>query len=319
MTLEQLRIFIEVAALEHVTRAAEKLHMTPSAVSAAIQALETRHAVTLFDRVGRSIELNGNGRRFLDQAERVLASARAAEAALMDLSGLADGALTIAASRTVGTYWLLPRLAVYRRRHPGIRLQVAIANSAEVGDAVQAGRAELGLIEWPGESARESAGEAASELVEVGDAGKAGWRRGVVLRQFAGDEMIVVVAPDHPWAGRRTPVSDLTESRWVLREPGSGTRDAFHGMLRQWGVDRRRIDIELVLPANEAVLGAVEAGLGATLISRSVAVSALRLGQVVEAPIAPQSRPYFLLHHGERYRSKAAQAFEALVFAPSPV
>jgi DNA-binding transcriptional LysR family regulator len=91
MTLEQLRIFEAVAQREHVTRAAQALNLTQSAVSAAIAALEERHSVALFSRVGRRIELTDAGRLFLDEARAVLARARAAELALSEIAGLERG------------------------------------------------------------------------------------------------------------------------------------------------------------------------------------------------------------------------------------
>ncbi len=197
MTLEQLRIFVEVAARQHITKAAAHLNMTQSAVSAAITALETRHGVTLFDRVGRSIVLNRTGQLFLKEAQAVLTSAKAAEAALMDLSGLMHGELTIMASQTIGGYWLSPRLATFRRNYPGIELAIRIGNTAEVSDAVANGEVEVGLIEWPSD------------------------RRGVSARQIALDEMIVVVASNHPWAdGKSRAPTDFSQTQWVLREQG---------------------------------------------------------------------------------------------------
>lgn len=293
MTLEQLRIFVAVAAVEHITRAAETLHMTQSAVSAAISSLEGRHGVRLFDRVGRSIMLNSTGRLFLAEAQKVLAAAQAAEAALADLSGLMRGDLSIMASQTVASYWLPARLAAYRRRHPGIRLSVGIGNTAEVSRAVRDGKAEIGLIEWADD------------------------QPGVTARLVAMDEMVVIVAPGHPWATRTRPVTDLTESAWVLREPGSGTRRAFDSLAAAHGLDPARLGPDLELPENEAVVGAVEQGMGATLISRSVVAAALAHGRLVEAAIAPLPRPYFLLRHQERYRSRAADAFAALVTPPA--
>src|SRR5262249_10184228 len=113
MTLEQLRIFEAVAQREHVTRAAEALNLTQSAVSAAIAALEDRHAVALFSRVGRRIELTDAGRLFLDEASAVLARARAAELALSEIAGLERGALTIYASQTIASYSLPFRLVSF--------------------------------------------------------------------------------------------------------------------------------------------------------------------------------------------------------------
>jgi len=290
MTLEQLRIFVEVARHQHVTRAAEHLNMTQSAVSAAITALETRHGVTLFDRVGRSIVLNQTGQLFLKEAQQVLASARAAEAALMDLSGLMHGELSIIASQTVAAHWLSPKLAAYRSLYPGIKLNVGIGNTAETADAVMNGKAEIGLIEW-----RED-------------------RRGVSARQVAIDEMIVIVGRDHPWAdGRPRRAEDFKDISWVLREAGSGTRHAFESMIEAKGMTLAALDVALTMPANEPIIGAVEAGLGATLMSRSIAAPFLKGGSIAEAAVTPLPRPFFLLRHEERYRSKAADAFDVMI------
>src|SRR5271166_5873830 len=99
MTLEQLRIFVAVAEREHMTRAAEVLRLTQSAVSGAIAALEARHSITLFNRVGRRIELTQDGRIFLEQARSVLRTADAAELSLLELRGLSRGVMTVHASQ----------------------------------------------------------------------------------------------------------------------------------------------------------------------------------------------------------------------------
>jgi DNA-binding transcriptional LysR family regulator len=290
MTLEQLRIFAEVAARQHITKASDHLNMTQSAVSAAITALETRHGVTLFDRVGRSIVLNRTGQLFLKEAQAVLASAKAAEAALMDLSGLMHGELSLMASQTIGGYWLSPRLAAFRRNYPGIELAVRIGNTAEVSNAVANGEVEVGLIEWPND------------------------RRGVSARQVAMDEMIVVVAPSHPWAdGKARGPADFPQTQWVLRERGSGTRLAFESLLHKAGLDIEALDVAMVLPENEPLVGVVEAGIGATLMSRSVIAMKLETGLLAEVNMPPLPRPFFLLRHEERYRSKAADAFDAMI------
>ena len=147
MTLEQLRIFIAVAERQHVTRAADVLNLTQSAVSSAITTLEARHGVALFDRVGRGIVLNRAGEMFLAEARKVLAQAQAAEAALADLSGLERGRLSIHASQTIASYWLPPRLTRFHEAHPGIEIDVAIGNTAQVARAVAEGDAEIGLVE----------------------------------------------------------------------------------------------------------------------------------------------------------------------------
>ena len=147
MTLEQLRIFVAVAEREHVTRAAEAIHRTQSAVSAAIAGLEHQSGVTLFHRVGRRIALTEEGRQFLVEARAVIAQADAAERALADLAGMKRGTLTLMASQTIASYWLPPKLVQYRARHPNVTVKAMIGNTAEVADAVEQGRVEIGLVE----------------------------------------------------------------------------------------------------------------------------------------------------------------------------
>src|SRR5271168_1462437 len=131
MTLEQLRIFVAVAEKQHVTRAAAELNLTQSATSAAIAALEARYGIKLFDRIGRNIALTQTGRDFLIEARAVLARAKDATQVLHDLAGLKRGSLTVAASQTIGNYWLPSRIQAFRSAFPGIDLQLAIMNTEQ--------------------------------------------------------------------------------------------------------------------------------------------------------------------------------------------
>jgi DNA-binding transcriptional LysR family regulator len=286
MTLEQLRIFVAVAERQHVTRAAEALNLTQSAVSSAVTALETRHAVVLFDRVGRNIVLNQAGKAFLPQAREILAKVASAEAALDDIAGLSRGTLSIQASQTISSYWLPPRLAAFHRLYPGIEIEIAIGNTAQVAKAVTDGFAELGFVE--------------------GEIDNPALSRSVVDH----DRLALVVCPDHPWT-KQPPVraDQFDQSPWVLREPGSGTRSTFEAVLDAAGLGVAGLDVAFVLPGNEAVRTAVETGAGATVISRSAAASGLASGALVEIPFEFPARPFFLLRHVQRYRSRAGQTF----------
>jgi DNA-binding transcriptional LysR family regulator len=290
MTLEQLRIFVAVAEREHMTRAAAALALTQSAVSGAIQALETRHAVTLFARVGRRIELTEDGRAFLSDARAVLRAADAAEQALLDRRGLTRGSVTVHASQTTGAYWVPQRLARFRARYPGIDIKMAIGNTEQVAAAVASGRAELGFVEGS---------------VEQPD---------LVVDPVDLDRLVVVVARSHPW-GRMTRVAParLGETKWVLRERGSGTRAVFEAALTRLGIGVDDLDVVLELPSNEAVMAAVEAGAGASAISRFVAAPALHLKTVNAVAFAPLERPFVMLRHRDRTPSLAARALIAMI------
>jgi DNA-binding transcriptional LysR family regulator len=290
MTLEQLRIFIAVAEREHVTRAAEALHLTQSAVSAAIAALENRYRVALFHRVGRRIELSAEGKLFLGEARAVLAQAEAAERTLADLSGLRRGSLAVEASQTIASHWLPSRLVAFRRIHPDINVGLAVGNTLQVAKAVREGVAELGFVEG-------HIDEPALALTEVDR-----------------DRLVIVVAPDHPWARKaKLRAADLVTSEWVLREAGSGTRSEFAAALRTYDIPETALDIALELPSNDAVRAAVEAGLGATAISELAAASGLQSGALVRAKFNLPARIFNMLLHGARYQSRAAQAFVAMI------
>lgn len=290
MTLEQLRIFVAVAEREHVTRAAADLHLTQSATSAAIAALENRYDTKLFDRVGRRIELTEAGRLFLIEARAVLARARAAETLLTDLAGLKHGALSLAASQTVGNYWLPPLMQRYRERHPGVTMSLRIGNTEQVAQWVLETSADIGLIEG-----------------EIDDAT-------LSVSQVAEDEMVLVVGRGHPWAGRAsvTP-EELTQSGWILREPGSGTRSIFENWLAETGGAPETLQVAMEFPSNEAIRAAVEAGAGATVISRLVAEAMLRAGSLVQVGLALPKRRFYALRHKERHVTHAERAFAAML------
>jgi DNA-binding transcriptional LysR family regulator len=288
MTLDQLRVFVEVAERGHVTRAAEALHISQSAASAAIAALEEHYQIKLFDRVGRGIQLSEAGRIFVREARAVLERASMAQSVLQDLAGSPAGPIALAASQTIATYWLPHRLATFHLANPCVRLNVAIRNTHEVESAVADGEVSIGLVEGP-------------------------TQHPVVSRiRIDHDQMVLVVA-----AGRAAPAEnpggkvDLRALNWVIREPGSGTRRALEDLVAREGLSLEDLNIFLELPGNEAVRAAVEAGAGATIISRHVVASAIAAGRLKEIPIDLPQREYALLRHRDRHATLGQRALVA--------
>ncbi|MGH1573172.1 LysR substrate-binding domain-containing protein [Methylobacterium sp. P31] len=295
MTLDQLRIFVAVAERQHVTRAAEALNIVQSAVSAAVSGLEGRHAVKLFHRVGRGIELTDAGRIFLGEARAVLARADAAELVLADLSGLRRGTLCAHASQTIASHWLPRHLVAFRAAYPEIKVRLAVGNTADVARAVNEGAAELGFVEG-----------------EVEDPALAS-------AAVAQDRLVLVVPPGHPFAATDAlTAADLLAHRWVLREEGSGTRSVFEAALAAVGVPPEDLTVALELPSNEAVLAAIEAGAGASVLSEVVVAAKLAAGALVAAPFPLPTRTFRMLRHKERYRSRAADALLGLIREDKP-
>jgi DNA-binding transcriptional LysR family regulator len=290
VTLDQLRIFVAVAERQHITQAASALNLAQSAVSHAIAALEAQYDTKLFDRVGRHIELTQIGHVFLAEARAVLARAKLAELALDDLGTLKRGKLSIQASQTIASYWLPRHLVAFRRAYPLIEIDLAVGNTAQAVAAVESGAAELAFVEGVVQS---------QQLASI---------------RVARDQLVVVVAPDHPWSGRaRLGPDDLAQAEWVLRERGSGTRSVFEDALARLGVDPATLRVQLELPSNEAVRAAVEAGLGATAISASVAAPSIEAHLLHQVAFHLPEREFHVLRDPQRYTSRAAQALLAIV------
>tara|TARA_R110002095_G_scaffold203343_2_gene185241 strand:- start:541 stop:1509 length:969 start_codon:yes stop_codon:yes gene_type:complete len=288
MTFEQLRIFLVVADLQHVTRAARQLNLTQSAVSAAISALEARYEVRLFDRIGRGIVLNSAGQVFVAEARRVMDNVAHAQTFLAELSGTPAGRLTIAASQTVASHWMPQLLVRFSARFPKVDLRLQAGNTETVARAVREHEVDVGVIEG-----------------RLGDSG-------LLMEPVARDRLVLIVGPDHPWADHR-PINmgDLTSTTWIMRESGSGTRAAFHDDLRASDIDPEALKILMELPSNEACLAAVAAGQSATVLSRRAAATAIEAGRLKEIALDLSVRHFTALRHPERQESLALRELMA--------
>jgi len=285
MNLDQLRIFIAVAARGHVTRAAKTLGMSQSAVSAAVKALETSTGVRLFDRVGRNIELSQAGAAFLPEAKAVLDRASAARHVLENLSRRVAGSLSIAASQTIAGYWLPTRLAAFHDTYPAVRLDVSAGNTRQVETAVLDGSVDIGLVE----------GRTRSDVLK---------RTRVDI-----DRLVLVTGPD---AGTRFGPAgpDIAGMRWIVRERGSGTREVLEDIATQQGLAFDELQVFLVLPGNEAIRQAVEAGAGATVISERVVARSITEGTLTHIPLDVPVRDFAMITHSERRPSLALIALK---------
>jgi len=285
MTLEQLRIFVCVATRLNMTRAAEELHITQSGVSASISALENTYGTALFDRVGRRIELSAAGEAFLVEAEKVLRQVGSAQRALLDLSNLRRGSVSVCASQTVGNYYLPEIIAKFHVRWPSLDIGLHITNTAGAVRMLSEGKAEIALVEG-------------------------GYDEPTLASQtIKGDRICVFVPRTHPWASRTPAPEELLTGGWVLREDGSGTRSEFMAGLVGLGLDPDQLEIQLELPTNEAVRSAVLAGAGPGALSELVVADALASGALARVDVALPSRAFTILRHAERKLSRAGDVF----------
>lgn len=292
LTLRQLLIFTAIADAGSTTAAGLRLALSQSATSGALNELENLLGAQLFDRVGKRLHLNDNGRSLLPQARALLESAQDIESQFGAGSGAAGRdamatRLRIGASTTIGNYLLPALVASYLRAWPAAGIDVQIGNTREVAESVTRLEVDLGLIEGP-------CREAEVRVVP--------WRE---------DELVIVCAPTHPLVqsgGQRVPLKALRQTLWLLREPGSGTREATEQALLS---HLHHLDGEMLPGSTEAIKQAAAEGVGLACLSLCAVQDLLTLGRLVvlETTLPRLTRRLYLIHHRRKRFSANLQRF----------
>ena len=285
-TLRQLEVFLAVARLGSVSRAARELAMSQSATSGSLGDLERQFDVRLFDRIGKRLQPSDLGNALRARAEAVLDQARELERGLESQHQAAR--LRVGATLTIGNYLAVPLMARFMRQHPTAEVTLAVANTEEIARQVGNFEIDVGLVE----------GEVADPDLEL-----TAWRD---------DELAVFCAPGHPLARKRALTDrDLKAAPWIVRERGSGTRQAFDRAMRGLLPDLR---IALTLQNTEAIKRAVEAGLGIGCVSRIALDDAFqrRTLAACRVPHRDFHRQFFFLLHRRKFRSAGIDRWIAL-------
>jgi len=294
LTLRQLQIFAAIARAGSTTAAAAEIALSQSATSAALNELESLLGGRLFARAGRGLVLNELGRTMLPQALALVDAAQGLEGEFGG-AGRAALQLRLAASTTTGNY-LLPRvMAAWRRKVPTAAFTLEIGNTQRVVRAVADFEADLGFIEGPTADAR------------------------LKVIPWVDDEMVVVGSPQHPLVratrgARKATFAQLREQTWLLREPGSGTREVVEAALQP---RLHGIRAEVELGSAEAIKAAAAEGMGLTCLSRHVVedLVALRRLAILRTQLPPVRRKLYVIHHERRWLSPALERFLAFCLA----
>jgi DNA-binding transcriptional LysR family regulator len=287
MDTRQLAAFCEVVDRKSFSQAAERLGVTQPAVSLQIRSLEKRLGTRLLDRSGRRVEPTEPGRRLYRAAQRMLA----VEGQLLDELAGEDGALrgelTLGASTGPGGTVVPVLLGEFQREHPELTVALSISDTNRVIEQVAERELELGIV---GASPR---------------------HRGVVFEPFFRDEVILVVPPGHPFAGKEVTLEQLREEPLILMQAGAGVRQVIEDELRRGPVRLRDLDVRLELGLQESVKSAAAAGFGVTFISRSGVEAELAAGTLATARVKglEPAREISLVRPAGRSPSRAAEAF----------
>lgn len=287
ITLRQLNVFVNVARFSNVTKAAQEISLTQSAVSMALTELEKQLGAPLFNRAGRRLLLNDYGQRVLPMAQQILAQAAEIESSFSQTPETLSGQLNIGASTTIANYLVPPVIAAMICAHPNVHVDLFDGNTQQIMDELLAYNIDVGLIE----------GVCHHALIDCQP-----WRK---------DRLRVFCAASHPLAGKAVCMEDLIEAKWVLREPGSGTRAVFemaiYGKIEP-------LNVVMELRRGEAIKQAVKTGIGIGCLSEMYLDSELRTGELieVETPFLELQRDLFILRHKSHYASPLVETFLAL-------
>ena len=284
MTLRHMKIYCAVCEANYnTTRAAERLNMTQPAVSLAIRELERYYGIVLFDRIGRRLQITPAGENFLQYALRISAQFDDMEREMRNWDSI--GLLRVGASITVGSQFLPSYVKVFYHRHPGTQVQVSVAPSDQLEKALMNNELDFALIE----------GRPHSPAMHV--------------EEYMEDRLSVVASPRGGFRqGQKLTLEEFRKQRFLLRERGSGTREAFDKAIAIAGISVRPI---WEATSTTALVNAVINDLGIAILSHRMIQGALERGLVITLGVEGMDfrRSFYIIHHRDKYLPPTARAF----------
>jgi DNA-binding transcriptional LysR family regulator len=294
-TLRQLEVFVATAQKASVTQAAAAIGVTQSAASMALADFERQLGTRLFDRIGKRLALNEDGRMLYPQAVEMVERAQAMEG-LFTSAGRAVN-LRLGASTTIGNYLLPSVIGRLHAERPGSRIGMDVGNTRQVIGALLNFEIDVGFVEGPC------------------------LHPDIEATFWQDDALAVCARPDDPLArqvydsgGAR--MEALRQARWILREPGSGTREVVEQLLTSQLGDIR---LAMALGGTEAIKRAVESGIGISCLSRTALAGEIERGKLValDTPGLTLTRSLHIVLHRQKYRTEGIEALLALCRTPA--
>jgi DNA-binding transcriptional LysR family regulator len=287
VTVRQLRLLAAVIDSGGFTRAAAALDLSQPAVSHQLRALAGAIGTPVVEVIGRRVRLTQAGELLYDHAKRILAEFDAAGSGLDELRGLKRGRLRVAGDTTVGIYVLPDLLGAFRQAHPSIEVQLAVDNRQGVYRRLVAGEVDFVVSgrRWDDPSIA------------------------LVVRPFLANELIAIASVHHPLAGRESvTLAELAAQPFIVREPGSGTRETAEEALRAAGLSVRPV---MELASNGAIKRAVARDLGVSILSRYATALEIQIGHLAELSVEsfPLRRQWHLVYARDKRLGPVDEAF----------
>ena len=298
MSDRRLQVFHAVARMLSFTKAAEVLHMTQPAVTFQIRQLEEQFDTRLFDRAHNKVSLTDAGHLVFEYAERIFEQYSEMENAIREITGNFNGSLTIGASTTIAEYMLPALLGDYNEENPEIRLRLRVSNTEGIVSMIENNVIDLGVVEGPVAN------------------------KNLLVERCRNDDLVIVVPPGHELLTKydsNTAGLDLKsvlEYPFICREPGPGTREVITEYLQESGLEKNLLKACLELGSPESIKGAIEAGMGVSILSSVSIAKELKLGTLQAIPLDPPlNREFSFVRQRQKFKVKAMD--ELLDFARS--
>ncbi len=292
MADRRLQVFHTVARLLSFTKAAESLHMTQPAVTFQVRQLEEHFNTRLFDRTHNRISLTEAGQRVYEFADQIFDLYSQMENGVREITGDISGVVVIGASTTIAEYMLPALLGDFKARYPDVEIQLKVSNSDGIVSMVESNAIDLGVVESPVAN------------------------KNLVVEHCTEDQLVAILPKGHPLSGYQSlSFKRLLDYPFICREEGSGTREVISDYLTVQNEDNDlQMHVAMELGSPEAVKGAVEAGMGVSVMSSSTIQKELRLGTLVAVTMDPPlTRPFSFVHQKQKFRLRVME--ELLDFA----
>ena len=291
MADRRLHVFYSVARLLSFTKAAETLHMTQPAVTFQVRQLEEHFNTRLFDRTHNKISLTEAGEKVYEYAERIFQLYNEMENSVRELTGEISGVLILGASTTIAEYMLPSLLGDFKSKYPDVNIRLKVSNTDGIVSMVEHNVIDLGVVEAPVNN------------------------KNLAVDVCRTDKLVAIVPPSHELARQeRVSLNQITEYPYICREEGSGTREVILEYLKDAGVDASQLNVIMELGSLEALKGAVEAGIGISIVSQATLVKEIQLGTLAVLDLDPPlQRPFSFVHQKHKFRQRAME--ELLDFA----
>jgi DNA-binding transcriptional LysR family regulator len=250
------------------------------------------YGTKLFNRSGCVITLTKSGKMLYKYAKEINSLYSAAEKEIGAFTGLTKGVISIGASSTLGSYVLPSVVADFRRSFPKVGVHLHIGNTRNVVEYLNAANVDVGLVE-----------------------GEVNKQKLVIEKLFA-DEMVLIMPPFHHWAKKSSiSVMNLAKEPLIFREEGSGTRQMIEKYFLKHGISPQQIKVSLIMGSTESIKGAVEEGLGVSIVSKWAAKKEKRYGSIKTATFKEEKflRDFYLLRRKSKESSHTIEKFIAFL------